>query len=38
MTLMLIIFKFLKKKDLVQKIHLNTFLNIMIMIPLDHYV
>ena len=37
MKLMLIIYSFLKQKHMTQKIHLNTLLDIMIMILLDHY-
>ena len=37
MTLMLIVYSFLKKNHTAQKIHLNTLLDIMIMILLDHY-
>ena len=37
-TLMLIIYQFLKRNHMAIKIHLNTLLDIMIMILLDHYV
>ena len=36
-TLMLIKYEFLKKNHMVQKIHLNTLLDTMIMMLLDHY-
>ena len=35
---MLIKYKFLKKNHMVKKAHLNTLLDIVIMITLDHYV
>ena len=31
-------YQFLKKNHMVQKVHLNTLLDIMIMMILDHYV
>ena len=37
MTLMLIKYQFLKKNHMVQKIHLNTLLDTMIMMLFDHY-
>ena len=37
-TLMLIIYQFLKKNHMVIKTRLNTLLDTMIMIILDHYV
>ena len=38
MTLMLTIYKFQKKNYMIQKMHLNTLLDIMIMMLLDRYV
>ena len=35
---MLIKYQFLEKNHMAQRIHLNTLLNVMIMMILDHYV
>ena len=38
MILVLVKYKFLKKKHTTKRIHLNTLFDIMIMMLLDHYV